>query len=35
VLRPERVQLGCLSAESLVAAVRRAATPGAPAWWRR
>ncbi len=34
-LRPERVQIGRLSAKRLVAAVRRAAKPGAPAWWSR
>jgi DNA-binding NarL/FixJ family response regulator len=34
-LRPERIQLGCLSAESLVAAVRRAAEPETNVWWSR
>jgi DNA-binding NarL/FixJ family response regulator len=34
-LRPERVQLGCLSAESLVAAVRPPTEREAHVWWRR
>jgi len=33
-LRPERVQIGCLSADSLVAAVRRARETNA-SWWSR
>jgi DNA-binding NarL/FixJ family response regulator len=34
-LKPERVQLGCLSAERLVAAVRPPAERAAQSWWSR